>query len=48
MLPNGEINVNSRYAQQSLQRDAPRIPPPSHCRPINSRDAGVDVHRALD
>ena len=48
MLPNGEFNGNSRYAQQSLQRETPRIPNLPHCRPTNSRDAGVGAHRALD
>ncbi len=48
MLPNGEFNVNSGYAQQSLQRETPRIPNLPHCRPTDSRDAGVGAHRALD
>ena len=46
MLPNGEINVNSRYVAQPLHSDTPRIPNPSHRRRNNRLGADVDAHRA--
>lgn len=46
MLPNGEVNVNSRYAAQDLRRDTRQTPNLRHCHRSNRLDAGVDAHRA--
>ena len=45
MLPNGEFNVNSRYAAQDLRADTRQIPYLRHCHRNNRLDAGGDAHR---
>jgi len=45
MLPNGEFNVNSRYAAQCPHRDTPQILNPSQSRRNTRLNADVDAHR---
>ena len=44
MLPNGEFNVNSRYAWQDLRSGTRKIPNLRHCHCNNRLDAGADAH----